>query len=297
MAKLRLRVPTLDGLPKELQAFYRQMEGGGFVIDHDEDPDGYGIDKLPAIRGKLAEKERDLERLNERLKLLRKPDGSLYTAEELQANEAKAAQVAKELEILKDKSKTDEQKIAEMVSQAKRPLETELAKFKAERESYRARVIQAEKAKLIAKAKSILKPLPEWEDAIEDAIARRLDIRERDGGEFEHVIVEDGKARMSSLMGNDGPMRIDEFVKSGDFRTKYGKYLAGDGKKGADITTPPTEGGNRQQQVGERDIRLSFEQAKDFKTYEAAKAQAAKNGGQVILESFPTTSGGGGSSS
>lgn len=289
MAKLKLRVPTLDGLPKELQAFYRQMEGGGFILDHDEDPDGYGIDKLPVIRGKLAEKERDLERLNERLKLLRKPDGSLYTAEELQANEAKAAQVAKELEILKDKSKTDEQKLAEMVSQAKRPLETELAKFKAERETYRARVIQAEKAKLIAKAKSILKPLPEWEDAIEDAIARRLDIREKDGGEFEHVIMEDGRPRMSSLMGNDGPMSVDEFVKSGDFRTKYGKYLAGDGKKGADITSPTDGGGGSRPELGEKDIFLTRKQAADFSTYEAARNRAAKEGGKVVIEPMPLT--------
>lgn len=296
MAKLKLRVPTLDGLPKELQAFYRQMDGGGFILDHEDDPDGYGIDKLPAIRGKLAERERDIERMNAKLQRFAKPDGTLYTVEELQALSAQNSELAQALETLKSKTKTDEQKLADLVSQAKKPLETELAKFKAERESYRARVIQAEKAKLIAKAKSILKPLPEWEDAIEDAIARRLDIREKDGGEFEHLIVEDGKPRMSSLMGNDGPMRIDEFVKSGEFRTKYGKYLAGDGKKGADITAP-TDGGNRQPQAGERDVRLSFEQAKDFKTYEAAKAQAAKNGGQVILEAFPTSSGGGASGS
>lgn len=292
MAKLKLRVPTLDGLPKELTAFYRQMEGGGFILDHDEDPDGYGIDRLPVIRGKLSEKERDLERLNAKLQRFAKPDGTLYTVEELQALSAQNSELAQALETLKSKTKTDEQKLADLVSQAKKPLESELAKFKAERESYRARVIQAEKAKLIAKAKSILKPLPEWEDAIEEAIARRLDIREKDGGEFDHVIVEDGKPRMSSLTGKDGPMSVDEFVKSSDFRTKYGKYLAGDGKKGADITAP-NEGANRQQQVGERDIRLSFDQAKDFKAYEAAKAEAAKRGGQVILEPFPTTSGGG----
>lgn len=291
MAKLKLRVPTLDGLPKELQSFYRQMEGGGFIIDADDDPDGYGIDKLPAIRGKLSEKERDLERLNAKMQRFAKPDGTLYTVEELQANETRAAQLARELEILKDKTKTDEQKLAEMVAQAKKPLETELSKFKAERESYRAKVIQAEKAKLIAKAKAVLKPLPEWEDAIEDAIARRLDIREKEGGDFEHVIVEDGKPRMSSLMGNDGPMRVDEFVKSTDFRTKYGKYLAGDGRKGADIG--PAEPGVRQPTVGERDIRLTHQQASDFKTYEAAKAAAAKAGGQVILEAFPMGSSGG----
>lgn len=281
MAKLKLRVPTLDGLPKELQSFYRQMDGGGFILDHEDDPDGYGIDRLPVIRGKLAEKERDLERLNERLKPLRKPDGSLYTAEELQANEARSAQLARDLEILKDKTKTDEQKLAEMVSQAKRPLEAELAKFKAERESYRARVIQAEKAKLIAKAKSVLQPLPEWEEAIEDAIARRLDIREKDGGEFEHLIVEDGKPRMSSLMGNDGPMRIDEFVKSGDFRTKYGKYLKGDGKKGADVGGNEQPVGGEVRRSGSADVILpkGYSQAQ----FEKAVQQARESGGQVVF--------------
>ena len=280
MAKLKLRVPTLDGLPKELQSFYRQMDGGGFILDHEDDPDGYGIDKLPAIRGKLSERERDLERLNAKLQRFAKPDGTLYTAEELQALTAQNSELAQALETLKSKTKTDEQKLQDLVSQAKKPLETELAKFKAERESYRARVIQAEKAKLIAKAKSVLKPLPEWEDAIEDAIARRLDIREKDGGEFEHLIVEDGKPRMSSLMGNDGPMRIDEFVKSSDFRTKYGKYLAGDNKKGADV------GGN--DQTGGADVVRSGADITLPKNYtqqqfEKAFQQARENGGQVVF--------------
>lgn len=280
MAKLKLRVPTLDGLPKELTSFYRQMDGGGFILDHEDDPDGYGIDRLPVIRGKLAEKERDLERLNERLKLLRKQDGSLYTAEELLANEARSAQLAKELEILKDKTKTDEQKLAEMVAQAKRPLEAELARFKTEREGYRAKVIQAEKTKLIAKAKQLVNPLPEWEDAIEDAIARRLDIRERDGGDFEHVIMEDGKPRMSSLMGKDGPMSVDEFVKSSDFRTKYGKYLKGDNKKGADV------GGNDQTAVAEvvrSGADISLPRNYTQQQFEKAFQQARENGGQVVF--------------
>lgn len=280
MPKLKLRVPTLDGLPKELQAFYRQMDGGGFIIDHEDDPDGYGIDKLPAIRGKLSEKERDLERLNAKLQRFAKPDGTLYTVEELQALTAQNSELAQALETLKSKTKTDEQKLADLVSQAKKPLETELAKFKAERESYRARVIQAEKAKLIAKAKSILKPLPEWEDAIEDAIARRLDIREKDGGEFEHLIVEDGKPRMSSLMGNDGPMRIDEFVKSGDFRTKYGKYLAGDGRKGADVGGNDQSGGVEAARSG-ADITLPPNYTQQ--QFEKAFQQARENGGQVLF--------------
>ncbi len=280
MAKLKLRVPTLDGLPTELKAFYRQMDGGGFILDHEDDPDGYGIDKLPAIRGKLSERERDLERLNAKLQRFAKPDGTLYTAEELQALTAQNSELAQALETLKSKTKTDEQKLQDLVSQAKKPLETELAKFKAERESYRARVIQAEKAKLIAKAKSVLRPLPEWEDAIEDAIARRLDIREKDGGEFEHLIVEDGKPRMSSLMGNDGPMRIDEFVKSSDFRTKYGKYLAGDNKKGADVGGNDQTGGAEVARSG-ADITLPKNYTQQ--QFEKAFQQARENGGQVVF--------------
>lgn len=282
MAKLKLRVPTLDGLPKELQTFYRQMDGGGFILDHEDDPDGYGIDKLPAIRGKLSERERDLERLNAKLQRFAKQDGTLYTAEELQALTAQNSELAQALETLKSKTKTDEQKLQDLVSQAKKPLETELAKFKAERETYRARVIQAEKSKIIAKAKSVLKPLPEWEEAIEDAIARRLDIREKDGGEFEHLIVEDGKPRMSGLMGNDGPMRIDEFVKSSDFRTKYGKYLAGDGKKGADVGgNEQTAGGETRRSAGGGDIVLpvGYSQAQ----FEQAWKQAKESGGQVVF--------------
>src|SRR5688572_3565027 len=106
MAKLKLRIPTLEAVPEAQRSLYRAFEAGGFILDHEPDPDGYGIDNLAAMRGKLGEKDRDLDRVNGRLQAFKKADGSLWTAEELQALGVTNANLTSALETLKDKTKT-----------------------------------------------------------------------------------------------------------------------------------------------------------------------------------------------
>ena len=278
--KLKLRVPTLDSLPKELQGFYRQMEGGGFVLDHEPDPDGYGIDNLALLRGKLDEKDRDYQRVNKHLQGLRKPDGSLYTPEELQALTGQIGDLNKTIETLRDKTKTDEQKLQQLVAEAKKPLEGELAKARTQIDGYKQKAHKAEKHKIVNEILGILNPEDRWRDYIAADIERQIEIRESDSGETSHAIIDnEGRARMSSLMGRNGPMDGTEWAKA-ELRKKFADLLKGDGKAGADITTQ-VRGRVGPTQVTERDVHLPFEHTQA--QFEAAYAEASKRGGEVVI--------------
>jgi hypothetical protein len=280
MAKLKLRILTLDGLPKELQAFYRPMEGGGFILDHDPDPDGYGIDNLASIRGKLDEKARDYERANQRLQSFKKPDGSLFSVEEIQSIMAQAAKDAELIATLKDKSKTGDEKLQQMVSDATKPLHAEIAKHKQAVERYRTSSHKAEKQRVIQKALDVLKPQDRWRNLIARELESQIEIREAEDGTISHVIVhpETGRPRMSSLQGRDGPMDIAEFAGGADLRKTFGDCLQGDNKKGADITgnqDPGQKGG------GNTPSGLVLPPNANQAQFEAAMKQAREKGLEV----------------
>jgi hypothetical protein len=281
MAKLKLRIPTLDTVPKEQQAFYRAMDGGGFILDHEPDPDGYGIDNLPALRGKLDATTRDHDRLNQRLQGFKKADGSLYTVEELQALATANTELTRSVEMLKDKSKTSEQVIQDAVTRGKQPLESELTKLKGQIDRYKTSAHKAEKARVVAKALDVLKPQDRWRKYIGAEIERRLEIRENDDGSLSHVILDDnGKPRFSSLQGRDGPMDIEEYAKGPDLRTPFADLLQGDGRKGADITNNVQPNPSDSRRVG-ADVQLppNYSQAQFEQAFKAAK----ENGGQVLF--------------
>lgn len=280
MAKLKLRIPTLDAVPKELQAFYRQMDGGGFILDHEPDPDGYGIDNLPAIRGKLDETKRDYDRVNGRLQAFKKADGSLYTSEELAALVAQNNDLTKTVETLKDKSKTSEQVIQESVTRAKQPLEAEIAKMKGAVDRYRTSAHKAERSRVVNKALDILKPQDRWRKHIAADLERRIEIREREDGTLDHVVLDDnGKPRYSSLQGRDGTMDIEEFAKGPDLRTTFGDLLQGDGRKGAGITNHVDAPEGRGPSGNDIVLPKGHSQAQ----FEAAFKQAKEKGGTVIF--------------
>lgn len=281
MAKLRIRVPTLDGLPKEQQAFYRQMDGGGFILDHEPDPDGYGIDNLASIRGKLDEKARDYDRVNQRLQAFKKPDGSLFSVEEIQAIVTQASKDAELIATLKDKTKTGDEKLAQMVADATKPLHAEIAKHKQAVDRYRTASHKAEKAKVVAKALDVLKPQDRWRNLIAREIESQIEIREAEDGTVSHVILhpETGRPRMSSLQGRDGPMDIAEFAGGSDLRKTYGDCLQGDGKKGADISNPIDNGGGRETRSTGGNIVLPANATQA--QFEAAYAKAKSQGGEV----------------
>lgn len=280
--KLKLRVATLDTLPKELQGFYRPMDGGGFILDHEPDPDGYGIDNLSLIRGKLDEKSRDHDRATKRLKGFEKPDGSLVTPEEYQATVQQLAELTRTLDTLKDKTKSDDQKLQQMVADAKRPLEAEIAKHKQKAERYRSGIERGEKERAVDEMIEILKPEDRWRGFLRSELARHIEVveNEEDGTWSRRVVdPETGRPRMSSLTGRDGPMDVSEFAKGSELRQKFGPCLKGDGKKGADVTAQSPQSGP--QQGGDRNVHLPFEHSQS--QFESAYEQARKQGGEVII--------------
>jgi hypothetical protein len=281
--KLKLRVASLDTLPKELQGFYRSMEGGGFILDHEPDPDGYGIDNLALIRGKLDEKDRDYQRANKHLQGFKKGDGSLFTLEELQAMTGQIGDLNKTVETLRDKTKTDEQKLAQLVAEAKKPIEGELAKARAQIDGYKQKAFKAEKDKVVGQALDALKPQDRWRKYLAAELERQIEIREGEDGSLSHVVLDgDGRARMSSQMGRNGPMDVAEFASGADLRKTFGDLLQGDGKKGADVASK-SAGGNESGAVKhtERDVHLPFEHTQQ--QFEAAYSEASKRGGEVVI--------------
>lgn len=279
--KLKLRVATLDSLPKELQGFYRPMDGGGFILDHEPDPDGYGIDNLALIRGKLDEKDRDYQRTNKHLQGFKKADGSLWSVEELQAMTGQIGDLNKTVETLRDKTKTDEQKLAQLVADAKKPLEAQIAAANAKIDGYKQKAHKAEKTRLVQQALDVLKPQDRWKKFIAADLERQIEVREAEDGSLTHVVVDaEGRARMSSLMGRNGPMDIAEFAGGAEMRKTFGDLLQGDGKKGADITAP-VGGQTGPSSSADRDVHLPYEH--NQAQFEAAFAEASKRGGEVII--------------
>ncbi len=295
MNKLHLRVPTLDPVPAGLRGYYRPADGGGFILDHEDDPDGFGIDNIKALRGKLDEAQRDNARANKRLQGFSKPDGSLLSSEEVQAMAEQVASQAKLIETLQDDSSTDEQRMAELVANAQRPFEAEMAKLKQSNERYRAAAFAAEKQVVAARILEQLRPLDQWKPLLEAELARHIEIREAEDGTLSHVIIDPqtGKPRQSTRArpessGRGKPREVlmdaAEFATLGELRKKFGAYLRGDGKRGADVTDASIADMRQSPRSwGGPDVVLTRKQASDIKVYEAAKARAKSLGGEVLI--------------
>lgn len=276
MAKLKLRVPNLDAVPEALREYYKEVDGG-FMVDNEADPDGYGIDNLAALRGKLDEAVR--KKSATEAKLLTKEDGSLYTREEIEALSGELSEKAKLVATLQDKDKSTEEKFAERLRNERKPLEEKLAKISGERDGYREKVLSAERERYVDKIVDQLDPLPEWKGMIRAEVARHVSVEETAEGLQASIInPEDGKARFSQATGAEGRMGWEEFAKSETLRKPFGKCLAGDGKEGAGPVR--ADGGSAPRKSGaDVVIRPGGSQAE----FEAAWSQAAKSGGQVVM--------------
>lgn len=281
MAKLKLRIPTLDGLPDAQKSLYRAFDVGGFILDYEPDPDGFGIDNLAALRGKLSEAQTDAERQKRRVQGYAKPDGSLYTVEEIQALVADSQSKAGEIETLKSKTKTNEEKLADLVAAAKRPLEAELNKHKGDVERYRKHAHSGEHKRAVDSVLEKLNPQPKWRGHLAREVGAHIEVREKEDGTLFHVFIDPAskQPRMSSLSGRDGPMDAAEFA-GGEFRKNYLDCLVGDGKAGADIVDPKNNGGGGGRNGADVVLPKGHTQAQ----FEEAFSKASKQGGQVRFE-------------
>jgi hypothetical protein len=279
--KLKLRVKTLDEVPEALRQFYREQEGGGFIVDADGDPDGWGIDNLAKLRGQLDEAQRKKASLEG--KLLKKEDGSLFTREEIEALQSQLTESTKLVGTLKDKDKSTEEKFVERLRGELAPLQAKLTKAESRIEGYRSKVLGSEVDRAVEKVLSGMNPLPEWRDLMRDELRRHIRVEEGEDGNLTTMVINpaDGKPRYSSLTGVEGQMSLDEFAKDKCLRERYGKCLAGDGKEGAGPlgTGTPARGGQAKNIV----LRHDHSQAE----FEAAFAKAKEQGGEVVFQEAP----------
>lgn len=279
MAKLKLRLPNLDDVPEALRDYYRELEDGTFMIDHEADPDGYGVDNLAKMRHQLDEARR--KKTSVEGKLLKKEDGSLYTTEEIEAITSQLTDANKLIETLKDKDQSGEEKFARRLQEAVKPLQEKLTRAEQRSEVYRSKVHDAATDQVVDRIVKQLNPLPEWEGLLRSELRRHVKVNESDDGTIQESIVDptSGEVRYSSLTGVDGPMGWEEFAKDKALTDKYGKCLRGDGKEGAGPIggqTPPRGAAQKG-----RDVVLP----KDYTSeqFEAAFEKATQMGGEVVF--------------
>jgi flagellar hook-basal body complex protein FliE len=280
MAKLKLRIPSLDEAPEGLRDYYREVEGGGYMIDHEADSDGFGIDNLGKLRGQLAEANRKKDSVA--AKLLTKDDGSLYTREELEALQTQLNESTQLISTLKDKDKSAEEKFAERLRNELKPLQDKLTKAEQRTEGYRTKVHSAEADRVVDKIVKQLDPLPEWEPLLRSEIRRHVKVSEGDDGVLAHEIInpEDGTTRYTQLTGQDGVMGYEEFAQTKDLRDRYGKCLRGDGKEGAG----PVGGNGKVDGNGGRGKPIVLPSNHTQSQFDAAWAEANKQGVELKIE-------------
>ncbi|HZN48547.1 MAG TPA: hypothetical protein VFB71_13055, partial [Ramlibacter sp.] len=173
--KLKLRVPRAEDAPAELREFYAPLPNGtGFILQYEEDPDGYGIDQIGPLRAKVAALTEDVARQINRVQQFKKADGSLYTPEELTTLASGFTELQGQLATLKDKTKTDEQKLQQLVADAKRPLLEKQQQLEARNKRMTERAQKAAMQQARDRALDELKPLPKFRGVIGAEIMRHL---------------------------------------------------------------------------------------------------------------------------
>ena len=284
---IKLTLESLEGLPKELASEYSEQVDGTFKFSPSFDQDGFGVDNLAELRGKMAAAESKSGKINERLQGYAKEDGSLYTLDEIKAFNDKIAELVAENGTLKDKTKTADEKMMELVAQAKGPVERQLAETSAQLAQFKERALITAKNEAASKIVAQLGVKPEWEGMMRSEILRHIGAEENGGNVTTYIQdPESGGKRFSSLTGQNDVMGLDEFAKSETMRSQFGQCLQGDGKQGAGVkpAAAPSQAvasSNFQSRAG--DIVLSREEFANIKVYESARAQAAESGGQVVM--------------
>jgi len=278
MAKFKSKIPSLDAVPEAQREFYTQHDSGDYVLDV-EPVDGWGLENIAALRGKLDATTTDLERQKKRLQGFAKEDGSLYTPEEIAALSTDLTARGKEIENLRSKDKSADDKIRDAVAQAKGPILDELNKIKASSERYKKAAQDGYRDKVKGEVLSHLKPQDEWRDMISRDLDARIEIIEREDGSFTHAFVKDGNKLMSAKQGFDGPMTADEFA-AGDYRQQFARCLEGDGKKGAGIGGKTTPASPRQGASG-----VELQPGYTQEQFEKAVNDAADQGLEVVMPS------------
>jgi hypothetical protein len=285
MAKIKIRIDSLESVSEEMQGFYQADEvNGGFVLQADTDSTGLGIGPLSSLRGKLEESQRKESKVKNML--LKKDDESLWTSSELDAMVQELTSMKEANATLTSNKAGSEDILKQQIAAAKGPIQEENNKLRTENDKFRKSVYDAEGSRLVDKVVKEMNPSPEWEDLMRQELTRHVQVDEVDGAiRSQFIDPATGTVRFSSERENDGPMSHKEFANLPELQTKYAKCLQGDGKVGANIDDANTNKfkADSQPKKGNRDVMISKTDANDFAAFVAASEMAKAQGGQVLI--------------
>ena len=275
--KIKIKVADLSDIPEEMQPYYAEMEGGGYMLQAEADADGFGIGNIASLRGKLDKSLAKQEKVQGML--LEKEDGTLWTAEELTSMQGEVDTLRKAVQEGTGASKDLESEVQLRTADLKKQFGEQVNSVKSENERLRKFVNDSAVDREVAKVVAEMKVKPEWTALMSQELKRHIMVEEVDGNiRTRFVNPDDGNAvRYSSQQFNDGPMDFSEFSKLPDIREKYAQCLEGDGKVGAADVSRRAAGNGR-------DVLLTKEEYADFPTFARAKELAQKQGGQVLMK-------------
>lgn len=219
---LKAVLASLDGLNEALQGEYKKGEDGKFYLDVTD------IEDAPAVAG-LRQKYREL--LDEKKKLQAKYDELGITPEELADLRDKAANAGKGV---------NAEKLAEMenkLAEVRKNAEKAIAEAKAEAEKEREALRRTEKQRVIATAIAEAKANPKLGKHIEDMI----DVRMREDGTFETVVLKDGQPRIKGVMGD--LMGVSDLLSELKESDDWSIFFAPEGKGGSGANPGGSAGG------------------------------------------------------
>jgi len=269
MAKIKLRIDSLDSVEESLQSFYTEDSvNGGFTLQAEQDPSGLGIGPVSSLRGKLDEATRKEAKVKGML--ITKEDDSLWTRDEIDSMSEELKSLKELNSQLTSKTSSSEETLREQVASAKGPLQKENADLKSSLDRYRQSLYSAEAERVVDRVVKIMKPSEEWDDLIRSDLTRHVKIEEVDGRmTSKFVDPETGATRFSSGSNNDGPMDYMEFASSPELLSKYARCLQGDGKQGAELNNQqkgraPKSTSNT---AGPRNVEITKTDARDFEKW------------------------------
>lgn len=276
MSKLKAFLPNLDGLDKALHAFYREEPDVGYVLDA-EDADGWSVANVANATAGVAGARRERDAARKELAALKAEREKLA---------AERAQLEADLEAATE-GKLDKKAIEEQVQKRlERAHQQALQGISAERDTHAKAFSDLESEfhrtmveRAIAEAASGGK----WSfnpKVLGSHIAGRLRVAKgEDGKRSLEILDANGEPRVAL---NGKPPTIDDlladYTRDGDFAQFITRRDQQPPRSGSDAR--PATGANR---TGSGGIAVTPADLADFRRYEQIKAQAAKEGRELIL--------------
>ena len=263
---LQAQVKTLEGLPEGVAELYTELpDNGGFLLDV-EPVNGFALENVAGLKETLADRK---SKAAERKTALAAFDG-------IDPAKARTA-LEKYAEI---ENWTPDQKAQEAIEANKAQLQDKFDKDLGElnakydnvnRQLHDALVVQGATAAIAEAGGNVKLLLPH--------VTKQMKLVDQDGKLVAKIVDDKGQPRVTMKSGSTDDMGLGELLEtmksSDDFGSAFAGSNAAGGGGGQNLRTPGGGSG--------KDVHLTFEQAQDFQTYNAAKAQAKKQGGEVVV--------------